>query len=170
MSMCHKAYAFDHAAFMAELAPILYEALETGDDTGLAEFIDANSGSLTLPWEAEPLPLPWRSVLERGDVQELGDLALTKYYDADDDCGVQEQWMDLQERLPENARPCLLGEPFGPRESLFDPGRQGSYFQAPETAAHSKTVLQAENNEKLGLFFELLGRVAKSGTGLYVTF
>ena len=170
MSMCHKAYALDHASFMADLGPILYDALVTGSDGRLAVFIDANLANLTLPWEAKALPADWRSILEHVDVHTVGDLALTKYYDADDDCGVQEHWPAVDERLPERARACLLGEPFGPPSNLFDPGRMGSYFQSPSSAARSRDVLAARPEQELESFLALLEEIGKSGKGVYVTF
>jgi len=170
MSMCHKAYALDHASFMADLAPLLYGALVTGRDAELASFIDRDLTTLTLPWEGKPLAPDWRSVLENGDVHEIADLALTKYYDVDDDCGLQEHWTAVDEGLPAPARAHLLGEPFGPPENVFDPGRMGSYFQSPSAAAESRDVLGRRREPELRPFLTLLEQVVRSGRGLYVTF
>jgi hypothetical protein len=170
MTMCHKAYALDHASFIGDLAPILYDALVSGRQAKLAEFVDRNLALLTLPCEARPLPADWRSVLEHGDVHEVGDVALTLYYDADDDCGLQEHWLAVEEALPPAARACLLGEPFGPPDNLFDPGRMGSYFQSPSSATQSREVLGSRGEPELQPFRALLDQVATSRKGLYVTF
>ncbi len=98
--MCHKAYALDYEEFSVELAPILYRALETGHNDDLTALIDANHQALTFPWDGTPLPEDWRSSLELGDTHELGDLALTKYYDAAEDCGLQDYWLVIQNTLP----------------------------------------------------------------------
>jgi hypothetical protein len=168
--MCHKAYALDHASFLADLGPVLYDALVTGRDAELAKFIDANLPKLSLPWEARPLPTDWRSVLEHGHVHELGDLALTKYYDADDDCGLQEHWLAVEGGLPQAARACLLGDPFGPPGNQFDPGHMGSYFQSPGLSAHSRDLLASRVEPELEPFVGLLEEIVRSGKGLYVTF
>jgi len=170
MSMCHKAYILDYASFSDELLPILEHALGSNDVTGLMAFVDAQREHLTLPWEATPLAASWREELERGDVQEVGDLALTKYYDADDDCGVQEHWGAVDERLAPNAREALLGEPLGAGGAIFDPGRMGSYFQGPEAVRQSARILQGLPLSELMSFNELLSRAAAGGKGLYVTF
>ncbi len=170
MSMSHKAYPLNHDAFKTELAPILYRALETGGDDELAAFIDANQPNLTLPWEAAALPDNWRSVLERGDPHELGDLALTKYYDAGEDHGLQEHWLDVEDTLFKRLRVCLLGAPFGPTTNLFDPGRMGSYFQSPEMAAESRDLLHGHAEPEIESFVEFLELVVRAKLGLYVTF
>lgn len=170
MSMCHKAYALNYEAFAIELAPILYRALQTGRADELTALIDANHPSLTFPWEAAPLPADWRSVLERGDPHELGDLALTKYYATAEDYGLQEHWLPAGQNLPQRLRACLLGEPFGPTNNLFDPGRMGSYFQSAAVAAQSRRWLVGRTESELERFVELLEQVVQSNQGLYVTF
>ena len=170
MSMCHKAYALSHSSFVAELGPVLYEALRTGRDAGLRCFIESNLSSLTFPWEGQPLPADWSSVLEYNDVHGVGDLALTKYYDAEGDAGLQEHWMTIEIGLSESARRCLLGPPFGPAGTLFDPGRMGSYFQSAEEAVRSRAALVGHEQPGLEPFLALLDEVVSSGKGLYVTF
>ena len=170
MSMCHKAYALDYGPFRAELAPVLYEALLTGRDADLSEFISTNLERLTYPWEAKPLPTDWRSVLEVVDIHTIGDIALTKYYDADQDYGIQEHWMAVEAQLPESARVYLLGEQFGPTTNFFDPGRMGSYFQSPSLATRARQVLTGRTEPELEPFLRLLDQVATCGKGLYITF
>jgi hypothetical protein len=168
--MCHKAYALDHEAFAAELAPILYRALETGHRDELVALIDANQCRLTFPWDGTRLPRDWRSVLERGDAHELGDLALTRYYNAAEDHGLQEYWLAVEEALPELLRAALLGAPFGPTMNLFDPGRMGSYFQTAATAAESRERLLGRTEREMESFIELLEQVVQANRGVYVTF
>ncbi len=170
MSMCHKAYALDYEAFAAELAPVLYRALETGHHDELAALIDANQSRLTLPWDGDPIPADWRSVLEQGHDHELGDLALTKYYDPAEDHGVQEHWLSIDEALPEMLRASLLGAPFGPKGNLFDPGRMGSYFQSAAMAAQSRQLLLGRTEPETEPFRDLLEHVVQSNQGVYVTF
>jgi hypothetical protein len=49
--MCHKAYALDYQSFAAELAPILFQALETGCLDELTALIDTQVRNLRLPWD-----------------------------------------------------------------------------------------------------------------------
>lgn len=170
MSMCHKAFVLDYAAFEREIAPILFEALLADDTADLAVFIDANRQSLTLPWDASPLPSAWRTVVDSRDVQQVADIALTKFYDADEDHGLQEHWTAVSERLPNEARLGLLGEPFGPTGALFDPGRMGSYVQEPDRVEQSLQVLRRLCHPELGDFCGLLERAVSLQRGLYVTF
>lgn len=170
MSMCHKAYALDHEAFSAELAPILYRALETGLNDELSALIDDNLRMLTFPWDDTPLPADWRSALELGDTHELGDFALTKYYDAAEDCGLQEHWFAVENRLSGPVRASLLGNVFGPSENVFDPGRMGSYFQTAALAGESLERLRDNTEPGTEPFLELLYQVVKSNRGVYVTF
>ena len=44
MSFDHKAFSFDWRGFQSDLAPILYQALSTGDARGLVTFVDSNLG------------------------------------------------------------------------------------------------------------------------------
>lgn len=155
---------------MAELAPILYLALESGCDDELAAMIDANQRDLTLPWESSALPDDWRSLLECGDAHELGDLALTKYYDAADEHGIQEHWLIVEKNLSDPLRLCLLGSVFGPNTNAFDPGRMGCYFQSREMAAESRELLRGCAEPGITDFVEFLEQVVAAKQGLYVTF
>ena len=81
MTIEHKAYLFDHATFTLELEPMLREALTSADCRALGTFIDKHLGELKDPYEGEDLPMDWRSLLESVDPHQVGDIALTKYYD-----------------------------------------------------------------------------------------
>ncbi len=170
MTMSHKAYAFDHAAFTTELAPLLRDALQTGSRESLDRFVDHFRPVLSHPWGAVPLPASWREELEVGDVQEVADLALTKYYTPDGEAGVGEAWPAWQESAPPDVARCLLGAPFGPVECPFDPGRMGSYFQSPEEVIASQICLSRMVTPSLARFKELLAHAASLRKGLYVTF
>ena len=170
MSMDHKAYIFDFEGFAAGLRPLLEKSLESNDVAPLVAFVDAQIEHVTLPWEATPLSRAWKEDLEQGDVQEVGDIALTKYYGADDDCGLHEHWKDVHERLPADAQRALLGEPLGRSGALFDPGKMGSYFQSPGAARQSSLILNDLAWPELTPFRELLSQAVAVRRGLYVTF
>ena len=74
------------------------------------------------------------------------------------------------DRLSPEAKPCLLGAPFGPPGNLFDPGRMGSYFQDSAEAIRSRDVLRKLSFSDLSSFLTCLEQAAASGRGLYVTF
>lgn len=175
--MSHRAFAFDHAAFVAELRPLLLRALETNDAQELAAFIDAQRGQLTDPYEGEPLTEAWRDLLEVGDVHEHGDFALTKYYDSDLDIGLDDAFEDIAELLEQSGSSgaLTLGEQLGPDDACFDPSRQGAYFQSEaevrDAAAELGAVLarQPVLAEPLSPLRGMLEEAARQKKGLYVT-
>ena len=181
MSMIHKAYAFDWSAFARdELHDILLDALASGDTNGLIRYIEANRHHLKDQDEGGPLPdnWNWKNELENFDVQEFGDLALTRFYDPMEDYGLVYDYLDLAEHLPEADLTALLGTPFGPHGAYFDPGRQGSYFQTPQEVVKSLARVQRidlwymdeDRRKSWPKFRKLLEECAKAGSGLYVTF
>lgn len=170
MSLEHKAYAFDWTRFEFDLLPILTAALATNDATELEKYIDLHRAELTDPYEGEPLPSDWRTMLESGDVQEYGDFALTRFYDPADCRGIGYEWACLSEELPEPVARAMLGFPIGPREHLFDPGRCGSYFQTAECVRRSLVELKPMGSIVLTDFVSLLERCAAGSQGLYTTF
>ena len=178
MSMLHRAFAFDYAAFRDQLRPLLLRALETNDPSELCGFIDANLNLLVDPYDGEPLVKNWREMLEHGDVQELGDFALTKYYDGDLDIGLDVDWKAIGELLEKSgsSQAITLGTPLGTPEAAFDPGRQGAYFQTAadvaEGLASLQTLLQAQPSlaSELAPLQGMLQQSARSRRGLYVTF
>src|SRR5207302_666883 len=92
MPMHHKAFVLDHAGFLRELGEVLYRALATGDCGPLVRFIEAHRGSLTDPYEGEPLEASWESMLETRDAHQYGDFALTRFYDPRADDGLAYEW------------------------------------------------------------------------------
>lgn len=179
MAMSHKAFAFDWSAFEADdLYEIVVKALSSGDTAGLAAYIDENLEDLKDPYEGDPLPEDWRTMLANHDVDELADFALTRFYDPAEDWGIWDQWLAIQERLPELDQAALLGTPLGLNGKYFDPGREGSYFQTPSQVSESLNRirrfclpdLEDCRRESLDRFKELLQECVESSSGLYVTF
>jgi hypothetical protein len=179
MSMSHKAYAFDWLAFEGnELHGILLAAFSSGDPAGLIRYIEAYRGDLKDPYEGDSLDEDWRDMLEKRDVHEYADFALTRFYDPAEDCGLGDQWRAIDDRLPEADQVALLGTPFGPPGAYFDPGRLGSYFQTPKQVAQSLACLrrlklpdlEEYQRESLERFADLLAECKEAGRGLYITF
>jgi len=126
VSMPHKAYAFDWSAFASDgLHSVLLDALSSGVTRGLIRYIEANLDHLKDRYEGAPLSDNWQDMLENRDVHELGDIALTRFYDPAEDRGIGDDWRDIDEQLSEAGQAALLGTPFGSSRAYFDPGRQG---------------------------------------------
>ncbi len=178
MTMAHRAFAFDSTKFHDDLRPVLLHALQTTDTAALRSWIDANLSQLVDPDEGEPLPKNWQRSLAVGDVHELGDYALTKYYDGDLDIGLDVDWEDVGELLEKSGLdPALtLGAQLGQDDAPFDPGHQGSYFQtaAEVTAALAQlqSLLQAQPAlaTQLAPLQGMFQQAARHRCGLYVTF
>jgi hypothetical protein len=168
--MQHRAFAFDWTAFEGDLLPLLERALETEDAEPLGAFIDAHRCELRDPYEGELLPEDWRSRLEAGDVQELADFALTRYYRPGDDQGLGPAWAAIDDAADSGVRAALLGRPIGPETHPFDPGRMGSFFQRPSDVERSAMALAEARSFGLSDYQRLLGRCIGEGLGLYVTF
>ena len=71
--MEHKAFLFDGDRFDEELRPLLEAALSTGNCTPLVHFIHSNLEDLADPFEGDPLPSDWGSMLEVNDAHAYGD-------------------------------------------------------------------------------------------------
>jgi hypothetical protein len=132
--------------------------------------VNRHRNSVSDPYEGEPLEDDWQRKLENGDVQEVGDYALTRYYDPARDCGLAEAWLDLEAVMDAKSRQALLGKAFGPPGRTFDPGRMGSYFQAPETVKQSVAVLRHCDAAELREYLRLLEAASDAKKGIYVTF
>ena len=171
MSMEHKAYEFDWRAFDVDLRDGLIDALESNNTAGLTSYIDDNIHQLADPYEGTPLETEWRSQLENpDDIHELGDYALTRFYDPTAESGVGDAWLDLDESLPEQCRNAMLGKTVGPKNNPFDPGRMGSYFQSPDGVIQSLDDLSAVDDARLADYLSLLGICRSKNRGVYVTF
>jgi len=173
MSFDHRAFAFEWNAFQRELVLLLAKAL-TGDDAkGLERFVDENLGACSNPNDGEALGVDWRNTLGAGDVQEIADIALTKFYDPSADGGLHELWSSVEEKLEPRARRALLGSPFEVRGVCFDPGKMGAYFQSPDEVTVSLATLREldlSEGVELDEFAAFLATVAAESKGLYVTF
>ena len=178
MSMEHKAFIFDYQSFIKELANILDEALKTGENEALIDFIEENVAFLKDPYEGEPLDASWKEIIEIEDVNQYGDFALTKFYNPQEDIGLSYDWETLQELLQSEGlkQDIVLGEVFGSEDNCFDPGKQGSYFQSSEQVNKN---LQFINNlikrkpevaSELGELVEMLQQASEVQKGLYITF
>jgi len=185
MSMDHKAYAFDYDRFQTELRPVLEAALVSSDAAQLREFVVRNIASLRSPLTEQPLEAGWEDGLETGDVQEIGDLALTKFYDLDANLGLGADWTEIDEllikQLGKSRGRLTLGDPCGPAHARFDPGSMGSYFQSPQQVRDSLNVFDKLLDRKpdlcdeledadLDTIREMLAPAADKDLGLYVTF
>jgi hypothetical protein len=170
MSMSHKAFILDWDAFRLELAPLLESSLRDGDTTRLFQFGDRHLESLRDPNEGEMLGDDWAGGLGGGDVQEVADYLLTRYYDPTEDVGLGEAWLGLEDHLDAEQRRALLGQPFGPEGATFDPGRMGSYFQDGAAVRRSLVALRQTTRPELRGFISSLEQAVSSARGLYVTF
>lgn len=170
MSMSHKAFLFDWSGFQRELAEILASCLKRDDAVELMAFANDHLDELKDPYEGEPIDKSWTNQMQNGDIQEVADFVLTKFYDPTVDAGVGDNWMRIVDELEAPVRSALLGEPFGPPKQPFDPGRMGAYFQSPKTCQRSLAILRSDHRDELGDFIELLEQAVCEGKGTYVTF
>ena len=169
--MEHKAFEFDWDAFDADLRRVLINALESNNTASLLTYIDGNISELTDPYEGNWLETDWRSQVENADdVHELGEFALTRFYDPLADSGVGAPWIDLGESLPEQFQKAMLGQTVGPPDNPFDPGRMGSYFQSPDQVIQSFDDLSAVRDSRLADYLSLLEACRPKNRGIYVTF
>ena len=99
MTIEHKAFIFDYNAFVKELAEILENAITHNESHQFIAFIENNLSYLKHPDEGEPLNYSWKQTIEIGDVNEYGDIAITKYYNPDNDIGMSYNWMQLDDLL-----------------------------------------------------------------------
>jgi len=170
----HKAFLFDFDRFNSELRPLLVAALESGDLTGLVSFIGANLSELKDPYEGEPLTADWQKLIETRDAHQLGDFALTKYYDPQDDRGLGSEWQAVQDIIAKNLKESpILGTAVGPKGNLFDPGKMGSYFQSSAQVRSNiakLAALSSSNGKSMTRAMAMLEAAEEAGTGLYVTF
>jgi hypothetical protein len=176
--MRHKAFAFDRRAFDERLAHDLRRALASGEVARLVAFIEASRAALRWPDSGEPVGVGWADAMTMRDPQEYADLALTAFYDPREDFGLGGIWQSVQGALGwHGLDPAIvLGTPFGPRSSLFDPGGMGSYFQtAAEVAERLRALLtlapaSPDETKLLAPAVAMFRRAAAASSGLYVTF
>ncbi len=161
--MEHKAYEFDWDSFNSELRPILEQSISNDQNANLYSFINTNIEYLTDPYEGELLDKDWEEQLEAKSIQELGDFALTKYYNVTEDYGLSDNWLPLQDEVSQKIINALLGTSI----SGFDPGCYGSYFQNSNQREENAALLSESNIESVKEFAAYLSKLNK---GVYVTF
>lgn len=170
MTMSHKAFIFDWPTFENELAPVLHVALMNGRMDSITHFINEHLNELTDPYEGHALDSSWDRQLERHDLQEIADFALTKYYDVNSDMGLGDAWMSIEKDLDLTQRRALLGIPFGPENNVLDPGRMGSYFQSVRICEEARSLLLVSAIPALNEFLHVLELAIAEKKGIYVTF
>jgi hypothetical protein len=177
--MEHKAFAFDYEGFIHSLAPVLEQALRSGDVQPLVQFIEDNRERLTDPYEGCPLDSNWKDLVEPKDAHQLGDFALTLFYSPQENVGLGYEWdstRQLLDTLLSNGEQVVLGRAFGPPSNCFDPGKMGAYFQSPgEVRSNREAVGQLSKNKPeysdvLSRVEHMLEKAYQKGWGLYVTF
>lgn len=178
MSLSHRAFVFDYHRFQMELRPILEAALAPGAVAPLRQFIEENLPYLKDPNDGAPLEEGWEQHLEVRDVDQYGDVALTKYYSPNLDGGIGSAWMELDAHLATmSLTSSTLGATIGSGQCRFDPGKIGSYFQSPNEVHRNLKALceaspgmPAELLPSLISFIALLHNATEKRLGLYVTF
>ena len=171
MSMLHRAFAFDWGRFDRELRPTIERALRADDVALIRAWCEAQVADLSDPYEGEPLPVDWERQLERADVQEFADYALTAFYDVSADFGLDDDWLEVESTLDDAVRAALLGTVVSSGGHNFDPGRMGSYFRAPAELPHVLRLLRSTNIARLLRYAsDVEAACANSGLGIYVTF
>jgi len=169
MTMEHKAFVFDDAAFERGLRPLLEQSLRSRDIEPLRKLIQTNRDELSDPYEGAPLEENWESMIERREPEHYGDFALTMYYDASTDIGLGAQWQPIEAAL--EARGISAQLLLGGVVPGFDPGKQGSYFQsADQVSLAIRRIEQAGNASGVELALTMFRTAAAAGRGLYITF
>jgi hypothetical protein len=179
MALEHKGFALDFKAFERKLGSVLHEALSTNDQAALLAFVGQNLRSLRDPNQGGLLKGDWRESLETVDVHQLGDIALTLFYDPLRDIGLGYEWQDVEDILDKEIGPeaaVLLGNQFGPKNKRFDPGKMGSFFQSPKLVLDNLKMLRSlvQRRPDLSTLLDgpalMLRQALMDGSGLYVTF
>lgn len=169
MTMEHKAFVFDDAAFERGLRPLLEQSLLSGDVEPLRKFIETHREELSDPYEGAPLDEDWESMIERRDPEQYGDFALTMYYDASRDIGLGAQWQPVEGAL--EARGISAQLLLGSAVPGFDPGKQGSYFQsADQVSSALRRLEQSGDDDDVAPALTMFRTAASAGSGLYITF
>ncbi|RAT96299.1 hypothetical protein [Brevibacillus sp. Leaf182] len=128
--MEHKAFLFDTSGFDRELRKIIITSGENNDPNSLIEYIMNNKGKIRSVYTGELLEIDWQNELELGNVQELADFALTRFYSPEDDSGLSYSWdgvLEALKMLPTRFNPeyCVLGRSIESEKFRLDPGGMG---------------------------------------------
>jgi hypothetical protein len=180
MAVEHRAFLFDWDGFNQDLRVILEPALYSGEVDELVAFIRLHLVDLRDPYKGVQLDGTWESQLRFRDVQELGDYALTDYYDPRHDVGLgidTDRLVGLYDAFginPAFGMVPILGAILGPDDNPFDPGRLGSYFQTPEHVVGNHLYLTNRSREmdvlELEIGLRMLKQAVDANRGLYITF
>src|SRR5436309_1144218 len=84
--------------FEVELRPLLEDALTRRSSTRLIALIRDSLASLRDPDEGTPLGADWRRKVDIADVQQCGEIALTKYY-SPKNVGLSYEWQDINDMI-----------------------------------------------------------------------
>ena len=172
--MSHKAYVFDGELWGTEAASLICAALN-GQPTALRIFVHQHSNELKHPDTGEEMSLDW-TALSKLDAHELGNIAITRYYDPNADVGLGEAWMRVDSLLPRDLRILALGKPLVSGETAFDPGKMGAYFQSFDLVEYNRDSAKLELkhhpvlSEALTPIIQMLEVAIRAKKGLYVTF
>jgi len=164
--MEHKAFVFHFEEFDRDLRPILELSLRTNDSRALIQFVREHQPSIRDPFEGNPIDDDWLTQVETPDAHQVGDYALTRYYDPGSDIGLGYEWVNLNNEL----RTLSLGSPIGPIENVFDPGKMGSYFQSREDLRLNYEDVRGCSEQSAGKLLAMYELALQTDTGLYVTF
>ncbi len=129
--MEHKSFLFDTKGFELELCEIVIASGEKDEPRLLIQYNMNNIGKIRSPYTGEFLDDVWEDELEQGNVQELADLALTKFYSPEEELGLSYSWDSLLEALKQFPTPfhpeyCVLGYPVESEKFRLDPGGMGT--------------------------------------------
>lgn len=176
MTMEHRAFLFDFVGFQRELAGILEAALRSESPSALVRFVDENRSSLRDPYEGEPLPDDWQHLVDSTDPQQVGDLALTKFYNPKDDRGLGPAWEASAASVERIATSLgfspVLGRTIGPAGRQFDPGKMGAYFLSPTDVEHALDAIASStiSTDEIDSLVRLLMDAKAQAFGIFVTF
>lgn len=129
MSMEHKAFVFDTKNYMEQLNNLLVDRGANDDIATIRQFIEEHLDVMKSPYTGDELDEDWGEEIEKGDIQEHADFALTGYYDPNEDIGLSYEWDMLLEALKKldfiEAEYCILGKSIQKGNFRIDPGYCG---------------------------------------------
>ncbi|AWI03524.1 hypothetical protein [Clostridium drakei] len=129
MSMEHKAFVFDTKNYMKQLNDLIVDRGANDDIAAIRQFIEEHLDNMKSPYTGEELDENWGEEIEKGDIQEYADFALTGYYAPYEDIGLSYEWDMLLKALKKldfiEAEYCILGKSIQKENFKIDPGRCG---------------------------------------------
>lgn len=129
MGMEHKAFVFDTKTYMEQLNNLLVDRGANDDIATIRQFIEEHLDIMKSPYTGDELNEDWGEEIEKGDIQEYADFALTGYYNLNEDIGLSYEWDRLLEALKKldliEAEYCILGKSIQKENFRIDPGYCG---------------------------------------------